>query len=154
MNPFNQTKLAYKILPEYQLIIELYYGPIKLADILELKKTEIEDKDYNSGFNFLVIIDQADMLLTESDYKTYVDAIKTDSRIVAKRRSALLTDTPRQVVSMYFYEQAARELPIVFNTFSTLDSALLWIGIQVDLVSNLKAEIERIIKLVTEDKAI
>jgi len=145
MIPFNQKKVVYKILPEYRLILEIYFGPIQITDVFELKKIQIEDKDYNANFNFIVFVDRAEMLMTESDYEEYVDAIKTNTKIVGERKTALLTRTPHQVVSMYFYEKAGRNLPISYNIFSTLDSALLWVGIHIDLVVGLRKEIERIV---------
>jgi len=150
MNPFKEKTVTYKILPEYQLIIEIFYGGIHYEDVLQLKNIEVADKDYNPGFNFIVVMDQAEMLLKKSDYEKYVSLIKSDKRIVSKRKSALLTNTPHQVVSMYFYEQAAKELPIDFKVFSTMDSALNWVEIDNDLISKLKTEIEIIVKKATQ----
>ena len=40
--------VSYKIIPDLSLIIEVFAGTISIADAIDLKRKEIEDKDYNA----------------------------------------------------------------------------------------------------------
>jgi hypothetical protein len=126
------SKNSYKILPDLKLILELFSTETSINDALELKKNEINNKDYNSSFNFIVVLHGSNSpvrLEAENEIKIFIDSIKTNQEILGNRRSAILTHTPNQMVLGTFYESAAKDLPMNFEIFSTIQSAIHWIGL-------------------------
>jgi len=137
--------VTYKILPEFRIIIEFVYGQINYLDIMELKKAEIEHKDYNPNFNFIAVIQNAQISTTEDEISLYINTIKENSRIIGNRKSAILTSTPDQVVISTIYQLAAEMLPMNFKIFSTIDSALSWIEMPRQSGLKIKSIIENLI---------
>jgi hypothetical protein len=138
---------TYKIIPELKLIIEVFAGKISIIDAIELKRREIEDKDYNLNYNFIVSINELETDdKFEYDFSRYIDTIKEDNRIRGIRKSAIITKTPNQVVAGTLYEFAARELPMNFRIVSTIKAALNWINLSNDFESTITENIELLIK--------
>jgi hypothetical protein len=123
---------SYIILPDLKLIIESYSDKTTINDALELKEKEINDLYYDSSFNFIILFVNFTIPIktdTESEINKYIDSIKSNKKILGNRKSAILTEKPNQVVLGNFYEMATKELPMNFKIFSTIRSALNWIGI-------------------------
>lgn len=138
---------SYKIIPGLNLIIEVFGGRITIFDAIELKKREINDKDYNPNFNFIVSINEIDTDGKQDyDYSKYIDTVKENTRMYGIRRSAILTNTPKQVVGGVLYELAARELPMNFKIVSTLEAALTWVNLSIDYKSIVLENIELLAK--------
>jgi hypothetical protein len=128
--------VSYKIIPELRIIIEVFSGRISILDAIELKKREIEDKDYNFEYNFIVVVNEIETAdKSDFDFSKYFDTIKENNRIIGIRKSAILTSTPEQVVGGTLYELAARELPMNFKIVSTIKAAMNWINLPVDCES-------------------
>jgi hypothetical protein len=121
--------VTYRIIPDLKLIIEYLKGDIYYKDIIELKKTEIKDKDYNADFNFIFDAQDSEFHFSEKEVKKYINEIKGIKNVVKSRKSALLTSTPEHVVDGMFYTLAAKELPMNYKIFSTLDASIKWLGI-------------------------
>jgi hypothetical protein len=119
----------YKILPDLRLIIEVFCGNISFEDAIEMKKREIQDKDYNPNFNFIVSTVDVDISFDEKLVRKYIDIIKDNPKIIGKRRSALITATPTQVAMTILYELALKDLPMNFKIVSTLQAAIEWVGL-------------------------
>jgi hypothetical protein len=135
---------SYIILPDLKLILELYTDQSSITSALELKKNEIKDKNYDSNFNFIISFTDlnASPSLADHEIQRYIDAIKSDKQILGNRKSAILTDKPNQVVIGTFYELAAKELPMNFKIFSSLEAALNWIGLSGEYESIVSDNIE------------
>ena len=141
------NKLNYRIYPELKLIIEVGAGIVNVPDAIEFKKTQIEDKEYNNQFNYIVEISELELDTGfEFDFINFVNTIKTDSRFPGERRSAILTSTPKQVVYGTLYENAINELPMEYKIVSTIPSALLWVNLHPQYAQYITAQIEELKK--------
>jgi hypothetical protein len=141
---------SYKIIPELKLIIEVFGGKINMFDAIELKKQEVQDKDYNPNFNFIVSINDVESETNfEYDFSQYIKAIKEDNKIIGIRKSAMITKNPQQVVGGTLYELAVREFPMNFKIVSTIEAALDWIHLSYDNKFSILENIELITKNAT-----
>lgn len=136
---------SFKILPDLKLIIELFSDRTTINDAIELKKSEIIDINYNSGYNFIVLFININLPVTkvaETEIRKYVDSIKSNKQIIGTRKSAIITEKPNQVVLGTIYEMIAKELPMNYKIFSTLKAALNWIGLPSEYESVISKNIE------------
>lgn len=123
---------SYIILPDLKLIIELFSDSTTVNDAIELKKMEINDINYDSSFNFLVLFLNIDLPITnvsETEIKKYVESIKSNKQIISNRKSAIITEKPNQVVLGTLYEMTVKELPMNYRIFSSIKAALNWFGL-------------------------
>ncbi len=133
---------TYKIIPELKLIIEFGYGILNYENGLSFKLIESQDKDFNSTFNFLVVYTHLKIQYTKEDIAHYVDELKEHKEIVGNRKSAMLTDTPNQVVFNYIYRDALKEFAMTFEIFSSLSVAVDWLGVPIENESTINNLIE------------
>jgi len=49
--------------------------------------------------------------------------------LAAKRRAAILTETPNQTVISSIYKLKLQDLPFIVKIFSTVSAALNWVGL-------------------------
>ncbi len=121
--------LAYKIIPELKLIIEFIYGTLNYENGVAVKKMEIQDKDYNPGYNFLVDYTHCRISYTDADLLKYVRDLRDNPLIIGNRKSAMITKTPAHVVFNTLYTEALKEFPMKFKIFSSIPAAMDWIDI-------------------------
>jgi hypothetical protein len=138
-------RTSYIILPDLKLIIELFSNSTTINDAIELKKLEIKDVNYDASFNFIVLFINIDLRstdITEIEIKKYVESIKSDKQIIGNRKSAIIAEKPNQVVLGTLYEMIAKELPMNFKIFSTIQAAMFWIGLSSEYESIVLKNIE------------
>ena len=124
--------IAYKILPELELIIEYYSGKITVQDIIDHKKKEINNPAYNGDYNFIADIRESILDVSQKDFKDYLDFIEMNNRVAGNRRTSILTDTPNQVAITSMFKMSTNELPINYAIFSTLEAAINWVNLSAD----------------------
>jgi hypothetical protein len=134
--------VSYKIFPELKLIIEVVGGSISIDDFIELKRNEILDKNYNPNYNFIVSVNYLEPSFEDEQLKKIIDYIKDNRAIIGKRRSAILTETPKQTVASIMYESATKGLPMSFKTVSTIKAAMDWVGVSFEHESFILKNIE------------
>lgn len=118
----------YKILPEFKLVIGKYSGQISENDIISLKGEIKNDKDFDWDFN--VLDDFSDTVFNLSEKGPEIIGRWLRESYSSTRQSALLTDTPGQVVVITLFKDLDKnKLPMNIRIFSTLSSTLPWIGI-------------------------
>ncbi len=121
--------IQYKIIPDLKLTIEYFKGQVYLDDIIDFKNIEIKDKKYNPNYNSVGDFRDAELLLDENQIKEFINYVKRYNKNMGVRKSALLTNTPSQVVITTLYQLNSEGLPMSFKIFSTLESAMEWMGI-------------------------
>ena len=101
----------YKILPEFKLVIGKYSGQISENDIISLKGEIKNDKDFNWDFN--VLDDYSDTVFNLSEKGSEIIGHWLRENYTSSRQSALLTDTPGQVVVITLFKDLDKnELPM------------------------------------------
>lgn len=137
------TICRYTILPEFKLVIGKYTGLISEKEIISLKNEIKNDKDFHWDFNVLDDFTETVFNLSEKGPDLMLHWLQENYS--SKRQSALLTNTPGQVVviSMFKYLEKSK-LPMNMKIFSTLSAALPWVGISSQNEKDIEALLEKL----------
>jgi len=125
-----EKTIYYKFFPELQLGIEIFFGNIYYSDLIELKEKEIKDSNFNPNFNGLVILNNAYFNISSDEIEAFKEYLKKQKQLLGKRKTAILTQTPNQVVNAMLYSIPDKDIPMKFKVFSTIKASINWIGIQ------------------------
>ena len=126
---------SYKIIPTLKLILEYYSGDLNWYDIQELKKKEYADTGYNNQYDLLGDIrDSVVHFNSNNEFVEFVQYVKDAKVALSKKRIAILTDSPNNVVNSTLIIEFSKELPMSFKIFSTIESLVEWIGMDKNYV--------------------
>jgi len=118
----------YKILPEFKLVIGKYTGKVSEKEIISLKQEITNDKDFDWDYNVLDDYSETTFNLSEKGPEIMKNWLHENYS--SSRQSALLTSSPGQVVIITLFKHLDQNtLPMSIKIFSTLSSALPWVGI-------------------------
>jgi hypothetical protein len=123
--------IRYSILPELSLIIEYLSGKVDGDDAINLKKIEKNDPKYNANYNCLVDFRDTEVYMNNEgkiSMSKFIEFFKGEKELLSKRKSALLTSEPQQVVLSSLLKDFSIELPMYFEIFSTLHSSVAYIN--------------------------
>lgn len=138
--------LKYKILPEIRLIIDCWFGELTFEKILASKLEEAEDAHWSPDFDNISDIRNAVFSLSNDHAKQIIEYARSNPRWSHKRKTAYLTKNPNQVVFQTMLGlNKPIDMPNELGLFSTLDTALYWLGIN-------RSELERIQEILTRLK--
>lgn len=118
---------AYKILPDCNLIIEIHKGILDVISYIEFKKKLSEDSDFKANMNNFINYRKVTFNTTPDDVLKFVSFIKNSAKVLGKRKVALLTDTPNQVVTTTIYKSLQTGINQEVEIFSTTNAALNWL---------------------------
>lgn len=122
----------YKILKEKSLILEYYSGRFDVDQLINCKKRIANDKTYDPNFNVIHDIRNLELLFEIDEVKKYVNLLSEDKRYLGERKSAMVTQTPDQVIISMGFEMLKENLPITFKICSTVEAACVFIGFSQD----------------------
>lgn len=129
----NENFYKYYILKDQNLVIEILSGKFELSDYLKLKQSQFENPDYDPNFNLVLDIRNIENDLSEETIKGYIADIKPIQVFTNRIKAAVITNSPSQVVGATLY-RLFEERAINCEIFSTLEYALIWLGIsKIDL---------------------
>jgi hypothetical protein len=123
--------IAYKILPKLHCVIEYYSGELRLNDLIEYQKRVAVDEHYDASFNIISDFRESNIQAKTDDVVPFIDFVKKH-RPVAKRQSAVITDTPFQFVVAELYKMHLGSLPMNVSVISTVDAAIQWVGLSIN----------------------
>ncbi len=121
------SKYISKIFPEGKIIVEYLQGFISWADVIEMKKQEAMKPNYDACYN--IITDVRDVEIDSEDLdgmKEYVAFFKYHINVVGDRRTAILTQSSRQVIHSEMLKIMTNHLPMELKTVSTYHAAFDW----------------------------
>ncbi len=124
-----EQNLNYQIYPDKKLIVEYYYGSVRLNDLILYQNNVSFDKNYNPSFNVINDYRDAKLVLNESDIVNYINFIKTSPKLNGSRRVAQITNSPDQVVTATLFNLLKKDLPVNVHVVSTLEAAINWVGL-------------------------
>lgn len=134
---------AYRILPDYRLIVSYYSGTISEKEIIALKETIRGDKDFNMGYNTLDDFSDTDFNVSQESYTRIFDWLQVHYSF--GRKSAVMTSTPQQVVNITMFNYIQKfQLPMKIKIFSTLQGALNWVNISMKDAPVIKGVLEEL----------
>ena len=123
-------KSPYKILPNHNLIIEYYSGDIDFVSFMNFKKKLIAEPLFTPTLNILIHFKNATFKMTDEEINKYIHFSETDIKVVGKRKIALITKTPNQVVVTTLFKMIQRIKSKSVEIFSTKEAALRWLNIK------------------------
>jgi predicted DNA binding CopG/RHH family protein len=124
--------IYYKDFPQYRTMVEVYKGIVNYQDIIKFKNFQHEAKIFRPDFNGILVLKDVDLRLTVEDLEKYKQHMSLKKGHYQKRFSAILTQTPNQVVVSMLYMHKLHKNPVQFETFSTLEACLNWINFPID----------------------
>jgi len=120
-------KSTYQIITQNNLIIEFHKGTLDVDSYIEFKKKLFSDKDFKPGLNYFIHHKNVTFLTNQTDIKKFVTFLGAHSDSLGKRKVALITNTPNQVVSTTIYKTMQANLNQEVEIFSTDEAALNWL---------------------------
>ena len=120
-------KSSYKIISEHNIIIEFHKGNIEVDSYIKFKEKTFNDEDFKTGLNYLIHFKNVTFFTPQEDIKKFVNFIKNNAPKLGKRKVALITNTPNQVVSTTIYKTMQANLNQEVEIFSTDEAALNWL---------------------------
>ncbi len=122
--------LKYQILPELNLIIDVWFGALTFDKILAAKLEQVKDPLWNQRYNNISDVRNALFSLSNEEAARIIDYTRQDTRWQYKRKTAYLTENPNQVVFEKILEMnKTQDIPNSMMSFSTLQAALRWLQI-------------------------
>jgi hypothetical protein len=122
-------KLTYLILEDESLILEYYCGQYSADELIDFKRRIGEDEKFNPDFNVISDIRELEFLFDVPQVKKYVDFLLNNKRYIGKRKTVMITRTPKQVVTSLGFDMLKKDLPVLFKVVSTFESAYNFIGL-------------------------
>ena len=118
---------AYRFVPEHRLTLEYFEGAIHLEDLMGFLQNMKNHDEYDPTYDVIIDIWNLDTTIDEGAVRDYSQKVSGDTGFLAKRRCALLTRSPRQVVAATFVELYGAKLPMEFQVFHTFQAAVAWL---------------------------
>lgn len=116
------------IIPDKELVIEYFDGPVSLQDAITLKYREIQVPDYKPEYSFITDLRRAELLINYDQLAEFFQFMEFTGGIIGQRCSAIVTETPKQVAFAELFRDYGNHLPVEWEIFSTLQSALKWLN--------------------------
>lgn len=118
--------IYYKIIPEKKLVIEYFHGALTWEDLINNKEILAREINYNPLFNIIDDVRDAFIVFEEEGLSKFINLINENNKLYGKRKTAILTDTPNQLVNSELLNLRRKEVPFNLKTVSTLHEALKW----------------------------
>lgn len=120
-------KSYYEILIKHNLVIEYHSGILNINSYINFKKRLFNDPLFRPNLNHFIHFKNIEFDTTHQDINEFIGFMKTNSASIGKRKIALITNTPNQVVSTTLYKMMVKNLDQSIEIFSTNDKALNWL---------------------------
>jgi hypothetical protein len=120
----------YIIIPDIKIIVECYKGYLSEEEVLNHKNAMYKDKQYDPAFNVITDMRELEMQVqADDDIKKLGEFINFLKNTPIERKGALLTSKPNQAVMAQLFKELARNTVIEYEVFSTLDAAMIYVGL-------------------------
>lgn len=118
----------YKILKEYNLIIEYHSGILNADSFIAFKKSITLNPFFLPNLNYFVHLKNVTFSKNLKDIDKYVNFLNANSKIYGNRRVAVITNTPNQVATTTMFKMNQQYKSQSLEIFSTNESALEWLN--------------------------
>lgn len=132
-------KLEYIILTEESLILEFYSGNFNVDELINFKVKIGSDKNYNPNFNVISDIRELEFLFKKREVKKYITFLNENSNHIGYRKTAMVTQTPQQVITSMEFDFNKNTLPINFKVCSSFEAAYNLINLSEDKANLVKS---------------
>lgn len=117
-------------------MIEKYVGDFYVTDYITFKKKIINDSLFKPNYNFFIDFNQVNFKITEEDLEKYINFIDENLTNLGVRFSAIVTNTPNQVVTTTMYKMLQQNRSQTVEIFSTIEAASEWLKIDINILKN------------------
>jgi mevalonate kinase len=143
----NELISNYKILENFNLVIEYHSGIITAQNYIAFKKQFFSDPFFKPNLNHLIHFKNVKFNTTPTDISEFVAFMKENLQSLGNRKVAFVTNTPNQVVSTTIYKLMQNDKSQVAEIFSTNESALYWLNIPKNAINDIIKTIKQLKKL-------
>lgn len=119
----------YKILSEHNLIIEYHNGLLDYDSYINFKINESKDESYRPTLNQLLDFNDTKFNISSQEINKYANFLKTTPKFKGKRKIAVLTKTPNQVVPSTLLKMSLIDSFLSVEIFTTYEKAIEWLNI-------------------------
>ena len=122
----------YKILKEYNLIVEYHTGILDADSFINFKKNITLDPLFLPNLNYFVHLKKVTFSTNLADINKYINFLEINSKVFGDRHVAIITDTPNQVVCSMMFKNLQQNKAKSIEVFSTNENALEWLNSNLD----------------------
>jgi len=133
---------SYRINSEQKLVIQYLEGDVTFQALQKFRMSVFSDPLYKPGYSRLNDFRNASFNVTPEIIKKY-SAFEKSAAKYSTSKIVLLTDTPDQVATSMLYGFYSTGSSIV-ETFSTLESALRFLGISTNNLEQIQEEMRQL----------
>lgn len=116
--------IEYKIVKENKLIIHYFSGKVLLNDLFNSIKIVINDVDFDPHMSVLNDLRDCEIITDTKSIYELTEYVKNNKKLYAKRKTAFLTNSPKQVVFSTLLINLKNEPLVSIKIVSTIESAL------------------------------
>lgn len=121
-------KSNYLILKDFNLLIECHSGNLDLQSYVDFVKRTSLDPLFSKNMNYFIDLSHVVVTASLDDIKKYIDFTEENFKSERKRRVALLTSSPNQMVFATLFKNSNTQKLKEIEVFSTKDIALDWLN--------------------------
>ena len=123
-----QLKSNYIILKDYNLLIECHSGNLDSKSYIDFVKRTTLDPLFSNNMNYYIDLSNVVVTASIDDIIIYNNFINDNFQCDKKRRVALLTSSPNQMVFATLFKNSNTQKLKEVEVFSTKENALNWIN--------------------------
>ncbi|RXP52307.1 hypothetical protein EC396_11685 [Lutibacter sp. HS1-25] len=146
----SKLKSAYKILTDFNLIIEIHEGVLNAGAYVKFKESLIKDPLFKANMNYFLNFKKVHFEIEAAHISRFASYIESNASLFGKRNVAIITNTPSQVVSATMYKLMQKDPSIKLEIFSTDEKALSWLKIPNSNNTEIKEIIETLSDSITK----
>ena len=117
----------FQIYSEHNLIIEIHTGKLDLKSYLDFKRKLFSHNNFKSGMNYFINVKQVEFNASKEEILEFAEFNNKRPAFKERRKIALITDTPSQVVSTTIYKSMLNNHNQDIDIFTTNEKALNWL---------------------------
>lgn len=121
-------KSNYIILKDFNLLIECHSGNLDLKSYIDFVKRTTLDPLFSKNMNYYIDLSNVVVTASINDIRIYNNFTEDNFQCDRKRRVALLTSSPNQMVFATLFKNSNTQKLKEIEVFSTKESALEWIN--------------------------
>lgn len=124
----SDLKSRYKILKEHNLIIEFHSGNLDLDSFINFVLKITHDPLFSRDMNYLIDMRNTVITAPTDDIEKYNFFTETNFKTERKRKVAILTNSPNQMVFATLFKNLNTQKLKVIEIFSTDEKATDWLN--------------------------
>ncbi len=126
-------KIKYKFLEEFNLLVEHHSGNVKLETVIESRVRLSELNKLNTESKFLIDLRESHFSNDIDKVKEFVVYLNDNFASLLKNQIVFITEEANQLAMATLFKMYQKDKARNIHVFSSLDYALLWLKVDVDI---------------------